>query len=84
VKELLPLAAGTLIGLFLMNVRPIRRRAVLLPAVCVAAGGLASWVNGELESRWALAFVSVDAILVWVGAAAASLLVWSRRRVAPR
>jgi hypothetical protein len=34
----------------------------------VVVGGLASWVNGELESRWWAVFVSFDALVVWLGA----------------
>jgi hypothetical protein len=77
--ELLPVFLGCLIGIGAGFLRP-RRRAVV-PAACIAAGALASAVNGELdEALWGL-FVSFDAALVWLGAAVTAGLVWSWRRL---
>lgn len=82
-KELLPLCVGLAAGVSLQTlVGSGRLRSVLLPGVCLPTGALVSWVNGELSGNlWPL-FVSVDAVLVWLGAVAvlgASLL---RQRMA--
>jgi hypothetical protein len=67
-KELIPLCAGLVVGGNLALVRSARLRTILLPVLAVLVGGLASWVNGELESRWWALFVSFDALVVWLGA----------------
>ena len=82
-KELLPLCAGLAAGGFLrLLVQSARLRSALAPVLCLPAGALVSFVNGELSGNlWSL-FVSVDAVLVWLGAVAVlgpSLL---RRRIA--
>jgi hypothetical protein len=79
-KELIPFGAGLLVGGWLATVRSIRLRAILLPVLCLILGAAASWVNGELQGRWWGIFVSVDAILVWLGALAAFALVTRRAR----
>ena len=79
-KELIPFGAGLLVGGWLATIPSIRLRAILLPVLCLILGAAASWVNGELQGRWWGIFVSVDAILVWLGALAAFALVTRRAR----
>jgi hypothetical protein len=67
-KELIPLCAGLVVGGYLAGVRSARLRAILLPVLSVVVGGLASWLNGELESGWWAFFLSFDALVVWLGA----------------
>jgi hypothetical protein len=79
-KELVPFALGCLLGVGLARL-PVKARFVLLPVACVLAGAVASFVNGELASALWPAFVSIDALLVWAGAAlaSASLVALQRR-----
>jgi hypothetical protein len=79
-KELIPICAGLVVGGLLALVPSPRLRAILLPVLAVVVGGLASWVNGELDSRWWAFFVSFDALLVWLGAVTAFALVGRRVR----
>jgi hypothetical protein len=81
-KELLPIALGVVVGAGLSHTGLAGRAKLLLfVAGCLAAGALASWINGELaNSVWAL-FVSFDALQAWLGAAiyVTALRVFSRR-----
>jgi peptidoglycan/LPS O-acetylase OafA/YrhL len=83
-QELFPLAAGAVIGLAVQRVRSPRLRTVALVVLCLIFGALASYISGELEVSWG--FLSVDALLVWVGALLAVLLVavWRRRTASIR
>ena len=81
-KELLPIALGGLVGAGVTRGQ-VAGRAKLTAFVigCLAAGALASWLNGELVSSvWAL-FVSFDALQAWLGAAVyvTALRVFGRR-----
>jgi hypothetical protein len=82
VKELLPFCAGLVVGGLFAFLDSRRTRAILLPVACVSVGALMSWVNGELHGGLWPVFVSLDAILVWVGAAVAVLILSARRRTA--
>jgi hypothetical protein len=78
-KELLPIALGVLVGAGVTHTG--RAKLLFFVAGCVAAGALASWINGELaSSMWAL-FVSFDALQAWLGAAVytAAFRVFGRR-----
>ena len=67
--EVLPVLLGALVGVALASLQPPRLRAAVLPLGAVAAGALASSLNGELaDGAWAL-FVSFDAAIAWVSAA---------------
>ncbi len=81
-KELLPIALGGLVGAGVTHARVAApARLVLFVAGCLAAGALASWINGELASSlWAL-FASFDALQAWLGAAVCvtALRVFGRR-----
>jgi hypothetical protein len=87
--EFLPLVAGFLIGGVFSRLPP-KARAVGLPLASVIVGALASAVNGELGTGYWAIFVSVDSVLVWVGAAVSTAAFWSWMRlrdgrpVAPR
>lgn len=67
-KELIPVALGIGVGTAVALVGPHRLQAVLLPVPSLAAGALASWVNGELASGWWALFVSFDTLVVFLGA----------------
>ena len=76
--EFLPFLIGC--GIALAFASPARRIRPAAPLACVLGGALASAVNGELAGPlWAL-FVSFDAALVWIGAAATTAILWSFRR----
>jgi hypothetical protein len=74
-RELLPLVLGLLLG-GLMPALPRRLRVIAFPVGCVAVGALASALNGELSERGWAVFVSIDTLLVWVGAALAPTTLW--------
>ncbi|HEY3232330.1 MAG TPA: hypothetical protein VGJ87_24065 [Roseiflexaceae bacterium] len=79
-QELFPLATGALIGLAVQRLRSPRLRAGVLIVLCLIFGALASFVSGELAESWG--FVSIDTVLVWVGALVSVVAVaWWRRRV---
>jgi hypothetical protein len=69
-KELLPFALGVAAGAGLSFVPRQRLRALAAILVALVGGACASAVNGELGgSLWPL-FVSVDAVLVYLGVTA--------------
>ena len=71
-KEFLPFAFGMLIGIGAMKLSNVRWRVALGPVVQVLAGAAASAINGELVQRGWLIFVTVDSLLVYLGAVVAS------------
>ena len=77
--ELLPVAAGALIGLAVQRVRAPRLRVILFVGLCLLFGTLASLISGELELSFG--FIPIDALLVWAGALAGTVVValWRRR-----
>jgi hypothetical protein len=83
-QELFPLAAGALIGLAVQWVPGPRLRAAALVALCLVFGAIASYISGELEVS--LGFISVDTVLVFVGAlvAVGAAALWRRRSSASR
>ncbi len=68
-EELFPFAAGAIIGLLVLRIHSIRLRVLALVLLCAVVGALASFLAGELAIS--LAFVTVDAGLVWLGAVVA-------------
>ena len=73
-KEFLPFALGTAAGYVLSFVDRQRLRAVATVVVALIGGACASAVNGELGgSLWPL-FVSVDALLVYLGVATSAAI----------
>lgn len=81
--EIIPVAAGAIIGVLVQGIRAVRLRIVVLVALCIAVGLLVSWFTGELAVSWG--FLSVDALLVWLGAfAAVAGGAWWRARRATR
>jgi hypothetical protein len=75
-REILPVLLGCSLG-GLGGIRlPQRLRAVLIPLSCVGAGAAASAINGELSSDLWAVFVSVDSLLVWMGAALGTAAFW--------
>jgi hypothetical protein len=83
-QEMIPLAFGAVIGLAVQWVRGPRLRAVALVLLCLIFGALASFINGELEVS--LGFISVDTVLVFIGAlvAVGAAILWRRRTAASR
>ena len=77
--ELIPVAFGAVIGLAVQKVPGARLRAIVLVILCLVFGALASFINGELEVS--LGFISVDTVLVFVGAlvAVGAAVLWRRR-----
>jgi hypothetical protein len=79
-REVLPFALGFVAGGAVARLRG-RARVVLLAVACLSLGALASAINGELTGRFWAVFVSFDALLVWLGAAVSTGLVWSYRQL---
>ncbi|MEO7912160.1 MAG: hypothetical protein ABIV47_21160 [Roseiflexaceae bacterium] len=77
--EVFPVAAGAVIGLLVQWIPGARLRAIVLVVLCLVFGALASFVAGELEVS--MAFISVDTVLVFVGAllAVGAVTLWRRR-----
>jgi hypothetical protein len=72
-QEALPFLFGVVIGVVYTRL-PAKARP-FGPVACIVVGAIASAINGELhEGTWAL-FISLDALLVWLGAAAAVAVV---------
>jgi hypothetical protein len=85
--EIIPLAFGAVIGAAVQWVRSPRLRAAVLVILCLLFGALASFINGELaEPGLGLGFISVDTVLVFVGALVTigAVALWRRRAAATR
>jgi|SoiMetStandDraft_2_1073263.scaffolds.fasta_scaffold1734704_1 hypothetical protein len=85
--EIIPIAFGAVIGVAVQWVRSPRLRAAVLVILCLIFGALASFINGELvEPEVGLGFISVDTVLVFVGAlvAVGAVALWRRRAAATR
>ena len=80
-QEFLPVALGMLIGVSSMRFPRTRATLATFVTACVLAGVAASAVNGELAQHGWFVFMSVDSLLVWVGAAASSATVTTMRSV---
>jgi hypothetical protein len=83
-QEMIPIAFGAVIGVAVQWVRGPRLRAAVLVILCLIFGALASYINGELEVS--LGFISVDTVLVFVGAlvAVGAIALWRRRAAVTR
>jgi hypothetical protein len=80
-NELLPAVCGTVIGVGTMRLSRTRWRWVTLLSASLLTGAAASVVNGELARDGWYAFVSADALMVWLGATAAPAIVACMRRL---
>jgi hypothetical protein len=82
--EVIPLAFGAVIGLVVQWVRDPPLRAAILVILCFVFGTLASYLAGELEASHA--FISIDTVLVFVGAlvAVGAAALWRRRAAITR
>src|SRR6266511_969708 len=78
-QEVFPLVVGALIGLAIQRIHAHSLRAIALVVLCLFFGVLASYMSGELAMSWG--FISIDTVLVWVGALLASVIValWRHR-----
>jgi hypothetical protein len=73
-KEFLPFLLGVAAGYPLGSIDRRRLRAAVTLGVALVGGACASAVNGELAgSLWPL-FVSVDAVLVYLGVATSAAI----------
>jgi hypothetical protein len=83
-EEVFPVAAGAVIGLLVQLVPGPRLRAAVLVALCLIFGALASFLAGELEIS--MAFISIDTVLVFIGAllAVGAVALYRRRMRATR
>lgn len=63
--ELIPVAAGAIVGGLVSQLRVTWIKVVTFVALCLVVGFAMSFFTGELEASWA--FLSVDAGLVWLG-----------------
>ena len=80
-QEMLPVMFGLLIGVGTMSLsRTGWKLGTMIPA-CVLAGAAASAINGELAQSGWFVFVSVDSLLVWLGAAIGSAMLAGVRRM---
>lgn len=82
--ELIPVAAGAVVGLAVSLIANLRFRIAAFVVLCVVVGALVSFMMGELETGLAPLFFSFDALLVWLGGLATALVVgwWRARGVA--
>lgn len=82
--ELIPVAFGVIVGLASAAIPNVRLRVLAFVLLSVAAGALASFLAGELETGLAPLFISFDALLVWAGGLVAVLAAswWRSRRTA--
>ena len=78
-QELFPLVSGAIIGLAVQKLRGPRLKAAVLVVLCLIFGALASFLSGELDVS--LGFISVDTVLVFIGAlvAVGAAALWRRR-----
>jgi hypothetical protein len=82
-QEVLPLTLGVLIGVAAMTLSRAGWRLAAIPLACILGGVAASAINGELAHRGWLVFVSVDALLVWIGATIGYAILAGVRRPRP-
>jgi hypothetical protein len=80
-QEFLPVALGMLIGVGSMRFPRTPGMLATFVTACILAGHAASAMNGELAQHGWFVFMSVDSLLVWVGAVASSAAATSMRRV---
>ena len=77
-NEIFPIAAGIMIGVLTLRIRPGRFRIAALLGLGILFGALATIVSGEVELSWG--FFPIDIALVLVAAVATAMLVtgWQR------
>ncbi len=73
--EFLPVLAGFVVGIVVQRVHSVRLRTALLVVLCLLLGAAASFLSGELALGWG--FISIDAFLVWLGAAIGVAITYS-------
>ena len=77
-QEIFPIASGFIIGLGVQQIANPKLRTAALVVLCLIFGFIASYMSGELAVSWG--FLTVDAALVWLGAAISTALVFGWRR----
>ena len=76
-QEIFPFMAGCVIGVLIQKIRSSKLKMVAFVTLCVIFGVIASFISGELSVSWG--FVTIDAILVWLGAFVSTSLVFAWR-----
>lgn len=80
-EEVLPIAAGAIVGLLALRVRSTQLRIVAVLVLSVLLGVLASFITGELAMNWT--YVVLDIAQVGFAAlVAAAVGMWAMRRQA--
>jgi hypothetical protein len=83
-QEVLPIILGLFFGLLSTSGSLPGPRTVWFIAGCVAAGAIASFVNGEMTSSLAGLLLGLDALLAWCGATAGVAALGAYRAYARR
>lgn len=84
--ELIPLAAGAVVGLFVARISSAGLRVALFVILCAIVGAVVTVLTGEAATAFAPLFLGFDALLVWLGGLAAVFAStwWRGARVARR
>ena len=79
-EEVFPVLAGVVVGLFTLGLRPAWWKAVVIAALGVVLGAIASWISGELGMS--AIYILIDAAQVIGVAVMTGVLatLWLRRR----
>jgi uncharacterized membrane protein YeaQ/YmgE (transglycosylase-associated protein family) len=76
-QETFPFVAGCVIGVFIQKIGTPKLKMVAFVVLCVIFGAIASFISGELSVSWG--FLTVDAVLVWLGAFVSTSLIFGWR-----
>jgi len=77
--EVFPVLAGIVVGLATYGVAPIWLRVVLIGALGLAFGAMASWISGELAVSWIYVLVDTAQVAAASVMTAVPVGVWRRR-----
>lgn len=83
-SELFPILAGLVIGLLVQRIVRPQLRAVVLVALSVLAGVIASFISGELFISWDFLFFDIPLVFAAAVAVTVGLSWWRRRSAASR
>lgn len=78
-QEIVPIAAGILIGLFTSALRRWLTFAVIA-TLSMGVGALAAWLSGELSVSWIYLVIDTAQVAVAAGLTAVVVRAWLRRR----
>jgi hypothetical protein len=83
-SEALPVASGLLIGLAVLRISNLRVRTIVLVALSLFVGVMASYISGELFVSWDFLFVDIPLVFLSAVVATLGLAWWKRRQLRPR